>query len=50
MQLFVRVTKYENFIPLSGIHWVDYMYFHRYTFGTFAVVVITFFYSKSFLD
>ncbi|KOX79473.1 hypothetical protein WN51_02738 [Melipona quadrifasciata] len=44
ISLFVRVTKYENFIPLSGIHWVDYMYFHRYTFGTFAVVVITFFY------
>ncbi|CAL7946385.1 unnamed protein product [Xylocopa violacea] len=44
ISLFVRVTKYENFIPLSGIQWVDYMYFHRYTFGTFAVVVITFFY------
>ncbi|XP_076279834.1 nucleoporin 210 [Lasioglossum baleicum] len=44
ISLFVRVTKYENFIPLSGIHWVDYMYFHRYTFGTFAVVVITCFY------
>ena len=25
------------------------MYFHRYTFGTFAVVVITFFYSEFFL-
>ena len=25
------------------------MYFHRYTFGTFAVVVITFFYSESLL-
>ncbi|XP_076668038.1 nucleoporin 210 [Andrena cerasifolii] len=44
ISLFVRVTKYENFIPLSGIHWVDYMYFHRYTFGTFAVIVITCFY------
>ncbi|XP_017888230.1 nuclear pore membrane glycoprotein 210 [Ceratina calcarata] len=44
ISLFVRVTKYENFMPLSGIHWVDYMYFHRYTFGTFAVIVITFFY------
>ncbi|XP_078048616.1 nucleoporin 210 isoform X1 [Augochlora pura] len=44
ISLFVRITKYENFIPLSGIHWVDYMYFHRYTFGTFAVVVITCFY------
>ncbi|XP_076635899.1 nucleoporin 210 [Colletes latitarsis] len=44
ISLFVRVTKYENFIPLSGIHWVDYMYFHRYTFGTLAVLVITCFY------
>ncbi|XP_031847094.2 nucleoporin 210 [Nomia melanderi] len=44
ISLYVRVTKYENFIPLSGIHWVDYMYFHRYTFGTFAVIVITCFY------
>ncbi|CAK9831046.1 Nuclear pore membrane glycoprotein 210 [Anthophora retusa] len=44
ISLFVRVTKYEHFMPLSGIHWVDYMYFHRYTFGTFAVIVITFFY------
>ncbi|XP_029037862.1 nuclear pore membrane glycoprotein 210 [Osmia bicornis bicornis] len=44
ISLFVRITKYENFIPLSGIHWVDYMYFHRYTFGTFAVIVITCFY------
>ncbi|KAG7201135.1 hypothetical protein KM043_003926 [Ampulex compressa] len=44
ISLFIRVSKYENFIPLSGIHWVDYMYFHRYTFGTFAVVIITFFY------
>ncbi|XP_053988309.1 nuclear pore membrane glycoprotein 210 [Hylaeus volcanicus] len=44
ISLFVRITKYENFIPLSGIHWVDYMYFHRYTFGTLAVLVITCFY------
>ncbi|OAD53088.1 hypothetical protein WN48_10834 [Eufriesea mexicana] len=44
ISLFVHITKYENFIPLSGIHWVDYIYFHRYTFGTFAVLVITFFY------
>lgn len=44
ISLFVRVAKYDNYIPLSGIHWVDYMYFHRYTFGTFAVIAITFFY------
>lgn len=45
-QLYIRMSRYSHFIPLSGIQWVDYMYFHRYTLGTFAVVAITIFYSK----
>lgn len=31
---------------MSGVQWVNYMYFHRYTLGTFAVIVITIFYGK----
>lgn len=45
-QLYIRMSRYSNFIPLSGIQWVDYMYFHRYTLGTFSVIAITIFYSK----
>ncbi|KAK2582107.1 hypothetical protein KPH14_004479 [Odynerus spinipes] len=44
ISLFIRVSKYDHFMPLSGIQWVDYIYFHRYTFGTFAAIVITCFY------
>ncbi|KAL2717574.1 nuclear pore membrane glycoprotein 210 [Vespula squamosa] len=44
ISLFIRISKYDHFMPLSGIQWVDYVYFHRYTFGTFAVIVITCFY------
>ncbi|KAI4499131.1 hypothetical protein M0802_005714 [Mischocyttarus mexicanus] len=44
ISLFIRISKYDHFMPLSGIQWVDYIYFHRYTFGTFAVIVITCFY------
>nr|XP_050870070.1 nuclear pore membrane glycoprotein 210 [Vespula vulgaris] len=44
ISLFIRISKYDHFMPFSGIQWVDYVYFHRYTFGTFAVIVITCFY------
>ncbi|KAI4492422.1 hypothetical protein M0804_002213 [Polistes exclamans] len=44
ISLFIRISKYDHFMPFSGIQWVDYIYFHRYTFGTFAVIVITCFY------
>lgn len=45
-QLHIRVSRYNQFIPMSGVQWVNYMYFHRYTLGTFAVIVITIFYGK----
>ncbi|XP_011169055.1 nuclear pore membrane glycoprotein 210 [Solenopsis invicta] len=44
ISLHVRVARYNQFIPMSGVQWVNYMYFHRYTLGTFAVIVITIFY------
>ncbi|XP_066600784.1 nuclear pore membrane glycoprotein 210 [Prorops nasuta] len=44
ISLVIRVSKYETFVSLSGIQWVDYIYFYRYTFVTFLVLVITFFY------
>jgi len=46
-QLRIRVSRYNQFIPMSGVQWVNYMYFHRYTLGTFAVIVITIFYGKA---
>ncbi|XP_018310239.1 nuclear pore membrane glycoprotein 210 [Mycetomoellerius zeteki] len=44
ISLHIRVSRYNQFIPMSGVQWVNYMYFHRYTLGTFAVIVITIFY------
>ncbi|TGZ53948.1 nuclear pore membrane glycoprotein 210 [Temnothorax longispinosus] len=44
ISLHIRVARYSQFIPMSGVQWVNYMYFHRYTLGTFAVIVITIFY------
>ncbi|XP_011876898.1 PREDICTED: nuclear pore membrane glycoprotein 210 [Vollenhovia emeryi] len=44
ISLHIRVARYNQFIPMSGVQWVNYMYFHRYTLGTFAVIVITIFY------
>ncbi|XP_029168707.1 nuclear pore membrane glycoprotein 210 [Nylanderia fulva] len=44
VSLHVRVSRYNHFIPMSGVQWVNYIYFHRYTLGTFAVIVITIFY------
>ncbi|KAL6266889.1 hypothetical protein P5V15_003716 [Pogonomyrmex californicus] len=44
VSLRIRVSRYNKFIPISGVQWVNYMYFHRYTLGTFAVIVITIFY------
>ncbi|XP_011343708.2 nuclear pore membrane glycoprotein 210 isoform X2 [Ooceraea biroi] len=44
ISLHIRVSKYSTFIPMTGVQWVNYMYFHRYTLGTFAVIVITIFY------
>jgi len=46
-QLHIRIAKYSHFIPMSGVQWVNYMYFHRYTLGTFAIIVITIFYGKT---
>ncbi|KMQ97059.1 putative nuclear pore membrane glycoprotein 210 [Lasius niger] len=44
VSLHIRVSRYNHFIPMSGVQWVNYIYFHRYTLGTFAVIVITIFY------
>ncbi|XP_072752648.1 nuclear pore membrane glycoprotein 210 [Anoplolepis gracilipes] len=44
ISLHIRVSRYNHFIPMSGVQWVNYIYFHRYTLGTFAVIVITIFY------
>ncbi|XP_046623224.1 nuclear pore membrane glycoprotein 210 [Neodiprion virginianus] len=44
IHILVRVSQYDQAAPVSGIHWLDYAYYHRYTFGTFAALVITFFY------
>ncbi|XP_058809329.1 nuclear pore membrane glycoprotein 210 isoform X2 [Phymastichus coffea] len=41
--LLIRVPKYDQFPRISGIHWVDYMYFHRYTLGTLVILSISFF-------
>ncbi|XP_043283019.1 nuclear pore membrane glycoprotein 210 [Venturia canescens] len=44
ISILIRISKHESYVPYSGIHWIDYIYFHRYTFGTLAVLMITFFY------
>ncbi|XP_050451905.1 nuclear pore membrane glycoprotein 210 [Cataglyphis hispanica] len=44
VSLHIRVSRHNHFIPMSGVQWVNYIYFHRYTLGTFAVIVITIFY------
>ncbi|XP_011500196.1 PREDICTED: nuclear pore membrane glycoprotein 210 [Ceratosolen solmsi marchali] len=43
ISLLIRVPKYNQFPRISGIHWVDYMYFHRYTLGTLVILSISFF-------
>lgn len=35
------LCRYEDYIAISGIHWVDYLCYHRYTFITFLVLIIT---------
>lgn len=40
----IRIAKSENYVSMSGIHWLDYVYFHRYTFGFFFILLLTFFY------
>lgn len=42
--LLIRCSRHDIFIPLSGITWIDYIYFHRYTFITLAIILITIFY------
>lgn len=44
ISLHIRVARYSQFIPMSGVQWVNYIYFHRYTLGVFVVIVITIFY------
>ncbi|XP_001601346.4 nuclear pore membrane glycoprotein 210 [Nasonia vitripennis] len=43
VSLLIRLPKYDQFPRISGIHWVDYMYFHRYTLGTLVILTISFF-------
>lgn len=43
ISLFIRLPRYEQYAHISGIHWLDYVYFHRYTLGVFIVLFITFF-------
>ncbi|KAL0127413.1 hypothetical protein PUN28_005602 [Cardiocondyla obscurior] len=45
ISLHIRVSRYTQFIPMSGVQWVNYMYYHRYTLGTFAVIVLSIFYA-----
>ncbi|XP_012259706.2 nuclear pore membrane glycoprotein 210 [Athalia rosae] len=44
LPILVRVSKYDQVVPITGINWLDFVYYHRYTFGTFTALVITFFY------
>ncbi|XP_015122666.1 nuclear pore membrane glycoprotein 210 [Diachasma alloeum] len=37
----VRTSRYEDYVAISGIHWLDYLYYHRYTFITFLVLILT---------
>ncbi|XP_015601046.1 nuclear pore membrane glycoprotein 210 [Cephus cinctus] len=42
--LLIRISKYDQFVPISGIHWLDYMYYYRYTLAPLVVLVVTFFF------
>ncbi|XP_012215502.1 nuclear pore membrane glycoprotein 210 [Linepithema humile] len=44
ISLHIRISRNIHFIPVSGVQWVNYVYFHRYILGIFAVIVITIFY------
>uniref|UniRef100_A0A0C9RIR8 Pom210 protein n=1 Tax=Fopius arisanus TaxID=64838 RepID=A0A0C9RIR8_9HYME len=41
ISVIVRTSRYEDYVAISGIHWVDYLYYHRYTFITFLVLILT---------
>ncbi|XP_014209952.1 nuclear pore membrane glycoprotein 210 [Copidosoma floridanum] len=42
ISLLIRVPKYDQFPRISGIQWIDYLYFHRYTLGTFIILFMSF--------
>ncbi|XP_012277520.1 nuclear pore membrane glycoprotein 210 [Orussus abietinus] len=44
ISIFIRVSKHDHFVQVLDVHWLDYLYFHRYTFATFIVLVATYFY------
>ncbi|XP_063995333.1 nuclear pore membrane glycoprotein 210 [Diachasmimorpha longicaudata] len=41
VSVIVRTSRYEDYVAISGIHWLDYLYYHRYTFITFLVLILT---------